>query len=111
MQGATKDLANVEDAVGIQLYNSIKDLRMTKSTAIGHIKRFLDYCRENNYNSVIFYTGHGEVGTGNWCFADGKISMDDIDHIYYEEFDCDPRDNELMIVSDACYSGSWANLC
>ena len=54
---------------------------------------------------MIYYTGHGEIGTGNWCFADGKITIQEILNLvpggcFYP-----------MIFSDACYSGHWANFC
>ena len=78
LRGASKDLVNMEEAVGTKLHNTVKDLYMAKSAAIGHIKIFMDYCYDNNYNPVIYYTGHGEIGTGDWCFADGTISIQEI---------------------------------
>ena len=27
---------------------------------------------------MLYYTGHGEIGTGNWCFADGTVSIQEI---------------------------------
>ena len=54
---------------------------------------------------MLYYTGHGEIGTGNWCFADGTISIQEI-------FDKVPGGCFYpMIFSDACYSGHWANFC
>merc|ERR1719362_1182225 len=54
---------------------------------------------------MLYYTGHGEIGTGNWCFNDRTLSIQEIDDMlpgecYYP-----------TIVSDACYSGHWANYC
>ena len=44
-------------------------------------------------------------GTGNWCFNDGKISIEEI-------LDLVPRDCFYpMIFSDTCYSGHWAKFC
>ena len=54
---------------------------------------------------MLYYTGHGEKGTGNWCFKDGKISIKTILDILPE------GTLPPMIFSDTCYSGHWANFC
>ena len=105
LSGVTHDLANMEAAVGVNLFNTVKDLYLTKSAATGHIRRLFDACKREDVQPILYYTGHGEIGTGNWCFADGKISIQEIldmlpDGTYYP-----------MIFSDACYSGHWANFC
>ena len=54
---------------------------------------------------MLYYTGHGQVGTGNWCFDDGTIGIQEIVDIL-------PADCYYpLIFSDACYSGHWANFC
>ena len=54
---------------------------------------------------MLYYSGHGETATGNWCFSDGTISIQEI-------FDMVPKGwCYPMIFSDACYSGHWANFC
>ena len=54
---------------------------------------------------MLYYTGHGEIGTGNWCFADGTISIQEI-------LDMRPEGTYYpMIFTDACYSGHWENFC
>ena len=55
--------------------------------------------------ALIWYTGHGERMTGNWCFKDGIISFEDIFHLYQENF----RGKMLTIVSDCCYAGQWVH--
>ena len=105
LPGITRDLTNVEDAVGSKLFNTVKDLYMTKSAAFGHIEKLFDTCMRREVKPMLYYTGHGEIGTGNWCFADGTISIQEIIDllpvgVYYP-----------MIFSDACYSGHWANFC
>ena len=105
LSGITRDLVNMEDAVGTKLFNTVKDLYLTKSTALGHIRRLFDECEKRGTHPMLYYTGHGEIGTGNWCFADGTISIQEIfdmvsEGCYYP-----------MIFSDACYSGHWANFC
>ncbi|KAJ7389074.1 hypothetical protein OS493_033936 [Desmophyllum pertusum] len=88
-----------------KLFNTVKDLYLTKSRALEHIRRLFDTCKRKRVQPMLYYTGHGETGTGNWCFADGTISIQEIvDSLpggtYYP-----------MIFSDACYSGHWANFC
>ena len=56
---------------------------------------------------MIWYTGHGEEGTGNWCFKDGTISFQEIFGLYREYF----SGRLLYIVSDCCYSGNWVEAC
>ena len=105
LHGVTRDLVNMEDTIGGKLYNTLKNLYMTRSEAVGHIKRFFDHCQRNGFKPMLYYTGHGQVGTGNWCFEDGTIGIQEIVDIlptdcYYPH-----------ILSDACYSGNWANFC
>ncbi len=105
LAGVTHDLANVEDAVGTKLFNTVKDLYLTKSEAFDKIRKLFDTCKRGEDQAMLYYTGHGEVGTGNWCFADGTISIQEI-------FDMVPGGVYYpMIFSDACYSGHWANFC
>ena len=60
-----------------------------------------------NIIALIFYTGHGEKDTGNWCFKDGVITFDDIFNIYIKHF----RGKSLQIISDCSYSGNWIKEC
>lgn len=53
--------------------------------------------------ALIWYTGHGYQGTGNWCFRDGRIKFKEIFKLYMDHF----RDKLLYIVTDCCYSGQW----
>ena len=52
---------------------------------------------------IIWYTGHGEKNTGNWCFKDGVITFQDIFGLYMDCF----KGKRLTIVSDCSYSGNW----
>ena len=105
LAGVTRDLVNMEDVVGTKLFNTVKDLYLTKKAALRHITRLFEKCQQKKAHPMLYYTGHGEIGTGNWCFADGTISIQEI-------FDKVPVDCIYpMIFSDACYSGHWANFC
>ena len=105
LSGVVQDLANMEAAVGTNLFNTVKDLYLTKSAASGHIRRLFKTCKREELRPLLYYTGHGEIGTGNWCFSDGTISIQEI-------LDMLPGGTYYpMIFSDACYSGHWANFC
>ena len=105
LKKVTSDLLLMEEAVTSSLRNTIRDLRIKKADALTHIDELLKFCRENGFKPMLYYTGHGEVDTGNWCFSDGSISIEEI-------FDRIPGDMVYpTIISDACYSGRWANYC
>ena len=95
----------MEDKCGTKLWNKVMDLYLEKRDAVNKIRNFFNHCQKNGFKPMLYYTGHGEIGTGNWCFNDGTLSIQEIDDMlpgecYYP-----------TIVSDACYSGHWANFC
>ena len=105
LPGITQDLVNMEIAVRGRLFNTVKDLDLTKSAASDKIRSFFQTCSRRRVRPVLYYTGHGETGTGNWCFDDGTISIQEILEMLPE------GTYPPMIFSDACYSGLWANFC
>ena len=56
---------------------------------------------------MIYYTGYGEKGTGNWTFKDGTISFKEIFTLYKTYL----MGKLLYIYSDCCYSGNWVVDC
>ena len=101
LAGVARDLFNMEDIVGANLFNTVKDLYLTKDAALQHITMVFEKCTDKNFEfkPMLYYSGHGEIGTGNWCFSDGTISIQEI-------FDMVPVGGYYpMIFSDACYSG------
>ena len=105
LKGVTHDVLNMEKAVGAKLFNTVKDLYLTKVDALKKIRALFDTCKPKKFHPMLYYTGHGESGTGNWCFHDGTISIQEI-------FEMLPGNVcYAMIFSDACYSGHWANFC
>ena len=55
------------------------------------------------YAAIIWFTGHGERGTGDWVFLDGVITFMDVFGLYQNYF----MGRKLTIVCDCCYSGHW----
>ena len=56
---------------------------------------------------MIWYTGHGEEGTGNWCFKDGVITLEEVFDLYKEHF----RGKLLYLICDCCFAGHWVQRC
>ena len=55
------------------LYNSVRNMKMSKKMALIEVTDFIRHCIDTGTYPVIYYTGHGERGTGNWCFIDGIL--------------------------------------
>ncbi len=108
LHGITKDIDNMRECLkenGLQLDNMVLDIYLSKDDAKKHIQKFFERCKQKGQWPMLYYTGHGEVGTGNWCFADGILSLEEVLELlpsgnYYPHIFC-----------DTCYSGRWANAC
>ena len=59
------------------------------------------------FPALIWYTGHGEEGTGNWCFKDGVITFEEVFDLYKKHF----RGKLLYLICDCCFSGHWIQRC
>jgi hypothetical protein len=97
----------------LELYNnaSFYDVRkiirdnISKTDCLKYITILLQNCR--NSGATIWYTGHGEKYSGNWCFKDGVITFDEIFKLYMASF----HGRLLTIISDCSYSGKWIESC
>lgn len=54
--------------------------------------------------ALIWYSGHGQRGSGNWCFKDGILGFEELLTLYEAHF----RGRLLTVVTDCCFSGHWA---
>ena len=69
----------------------------------------------------IWFMGHSEESTGNWCFRDGTISFKEIFTIYKQVQEekgpllgaasAAEGVNLLVVFSDCSYSGNWVHCC
>ena len=57
------------------LHNVLRVYDLERNEVLKRIEQFLVWCRKTQNKPVIYYTGHGEVGTGNWVFSDGYVSI------------------------------------
>ena len=55
LKGVTRDLVNMEDAVGTKLFNTVKDLYLTKSGALGKIRTFFEACKPKKFYAMLYY--------------------------------------------------------
>ena len=111
LPGCLKDFTNIIKALSeskesrLELFNHVNILKMTISDAKKAINDVFVTCKTERKQAVIYYTGHGEIGTGNWCFSDGTISIKDLEDM------TPPGCLYPFIISDCCYSGNWADYC
>jgi len=90
------------------VFNVVRNMKnLSKYTVLKEIE---EYCKwlmkeknEDDRRGCIYYTGHGETNTGNWCFKDGTVSLDEILQIVKQY-----KLRTLAISSDCCYAGNWA---
>ena len=68
---------------------------------------YMDMIRFCLIPAMIWYTGHGERGTGNWCFKDGVITFEEVFALYRKHF----MGKLLYLHSDCCFSGNWIQRC
>ena len=109
LEGTKYDMQVMEEFVSNEnlgfLHNTLRMLDMETHEVRKRIKKFFKWCKENRYKPVLYYTGHGEVGSGDWCFNDDTISVCEIEELL-------PSGTKYpLIISDCCYSGHWANYC
>ena len=107
LRGVTNDLGTMEasEVVKKGLHNAVRDYYLEKDEARAKIKKFFNICKRDGCKPVLYYTGHGQVGTGDWCFSDGTLSIQEVEEDV--TFGC----LYPLIISDACYSGRWSNYC
>jgi len=112
LHGIALDFRNMQQALikaSLNLDNTISDFKMEKETAKYHLSTFFRECQEKERIPIVYYTGHGERETGNWVFHDGTLSIKEVNdllRIYYYY-----GSSNLLLISDACFSGHWSNYC
>ena len=107
LAGVTQDLATMEANPVVKncLFDTVRSYYLRKEEARRKVQMLFEICKAEQSQPEIYYTGHGELNTGNWCFDDGTYSILEIEDDIPE--DC----YYPLIISDCCYSGNWANYC
>ena len=108
LEGITKDLSNMQayvKSLSHKLDNTVQDRRISTKLVLDRIKECSRETRPVAGSFIhIYYTGHGEAHTGNWCFKNGTISLKSIiSAVKSVNSFCGIR-----IYADCCYAGNWA---
>jgi len=83
---------------------------VNRNAVLRSLRKEFDSCKDF---VVVYYTGHGQAGTGSWCFEElgtktlRFISFQDVAEIWHARNNCDAS-QRLYLVVDACFSGKWA---
>lgn len=116
VEGVSADLANIEATIKEYaqsgwapwaLHNIVNNTKDTsKADVIDTIKECAQECKKQakGREVVIYYTGHGETNTGNWCFADGVVTLSDV---YNAVLSVYPKVDTVNLMCDCNYSGNW----
>ena len=85
---------------------------VTRSIVINKIKLLASLALARDQKKIhIYYTGHGEAETGNWCFNDvSTVSLIDVLSAISSMKKL-LKNNQVLIVQlslDCCLSGNWA---
>ena len=89
-----------------ELYNTLENIRSLKcKDVIKAIKNCAKYGNDNRHGWIaIYYTGHGQEKTGNWCFSDGVINLKQVLNAIFTSW----GKIGITLYLDCCYSGNWA---
>jgi hypothetical protein len=100
---------------------SIRCLDYTGASRLGNprgeVAGFIRECAGKEVlKAVIYYSGHGERGSGAWCFDWIAPSEEHSAHVkvepkfVFEELEkCGPNAPILEIISESCSSGHWCD--
>ena len=109
--GIRCDMSNMEEEVQKKsdyLYGELFDIlrgmnSLKKSTVLERIRK----CAERPTSVIyIYYTGHGQTDTGNWCFADGVVTLKEVIGAVRSS---QKKHLRIYVIADCCYSGNWAS--
>eukprot|EP01084_Bolivina_argentea_P051893 95392_1 len=114
LHGITSDLHNMKEYVIQKEYHVLENIvydmkHLSRETVLDRIKQ----TAQKSKNSIsIYYTGHGEKDTGNWCFADGVVTLDQVVQAATQLWPMRHSSNaytsiSIVIISDCCFSGEW----
>eukprot|EP01084_Bolivina_argentea_P095884 172377_1 len=108
LDGISSDLHNMKEWVINRSSGTVdtilQDMKyLSRYTVLDRIKKTAN--KTESWGCVnIYYTGHGQVDTGNWCFKDGTISLKEVIGAVKSV----NNESNIQIDADCCYSGNWA---
>mmetsp|Transcript_52081 Transcript_52081/g.83019 ORF Transcript_52081/g.83019 Transcript_52081/m.83019 type:complete len:230 (-) Transcript_52081:12-701(-) len=108
--GITADIKNMEEWVNNDsdscLQNVVRDMKQLKrATVLARIRECAHECEVEDGEMIsIYYTGHGETNTGNWCFEDGVVTLHEVIDAVTSSY---PGRPSINLCCDCCFSGNW----
>lgn len=81
-------------------------IKCQKEDVIISLKNFFN---SNAKTFIIYWCGHGEIGSGDWTFSFGKILKPDELFKLFIDSNAGQMNKPLILISDSCYSGNWIN--
>jgi len=103
-EGVKQDIMNMKS---LQKFKNVEAFVLdTTSTSTETVTSFLITSIQSRKDKriILYYTGHGEIGTGNWCFSNSTLSPVNIKQIFEKSGVTSPL---FMIISDSCFSGQF----
>ncbi|PFX15689.1 hypothetical protein AWC38_SpisGene20084 [Stylophora pistillata] len=113
LAGISHDLANVEDAIGCQLFNTVRDLYLTKSAALRHIQKLFERCEGGDL--TLFVTGKIERPRTEPLYSGGTRTYfpitDGYDLAYYNDLvSCFVSNSENILASQSILDGYFCGI-
>ena len=68
----------------------------------------MDLFQQSAGDLVLIFAGHGENLSGDWTFADGKMTLDSLSSLWdcWRNRSADPH-RKFVLISDCCESHAW----
>jgi hypothetical protein len=84
-----------------RMFNDVTD--PLRNAVMESISALLNSGRQRCF---LYYSGHGKIHSGDWCFHEEFITLADILTVWRERM-CRSDYQMLILIADCCYSGAW----
>ena len=104
LRGSPVDAYNVEELISSK-YATVHLIKPGYELSKAEVEKNIEFAMEAE-RTVIYYSGHGARGTGDWCFESGGHQ----EYLLFEELIAlwsESASKSLVVVVDACFSGCW----
>ena len=100
-----KMIKMIENKPNYALFNTLENMRSLQCKDVTKaIREFAAFAYQNKCSGIwIYYTGHGEKNTGNWCLSDGVITLRKV----LNNIKLKWGRTGINLCLDCCYSGNW----
>jgi len=109
LRGPIHDLGKVQDAFqarGIHVVDELYSLSYFNSPNL-YLERLGNFFSKDSTRHVLYYTGHGEMATGDWCLAEKGIRLRLENVLDLWVISGASKKSVLFLIADCCFSGCW----